>query len=80
MIACEFCKKDRGVALYCIGNRWVCERCVPNLTVSQLARDRVEDLIKLCHPDRHRGPMEPLATKTTQWLLGLRKKAAKARA
>ena len=33
-------------------------------------RDRLRELLMLCHPDKHAG--SPLATRTTQWLLNLR--------
>ena len=33
-------------------------------------RDRLRELLMLCHPDKHGG--SPLSTRTTQWLLSLR--------
>jgi hypothetical protein len=40
--------------------------------VSTVAPSRVEQLIRLCHPDKHDG--SALATEVTQWLLGQRRK------
>jgi len=34
--------------------------------------DNLRPLLSLCHPDRHGGSM--LATRTTQWLLSIRKR------
>jgi hypothetical protein len=33
-------------------------------------RERLRELLMLCHPDKHAG--SALATRTTQWLLSLR--------
>lgn len=40
--------------------------------VSTVAPNRVEQLIRLCHPDKHDGSV--LATEVTQWLLAQRRK------
>jgi len=59
--------------------KWICANCCASLKPDAgLTTDQIEALIRLCHPDRHRGPMEQLATTTTQWLLNLRKKARRA--
>ncbi len=39
-------------------------------TVQELDRQRVRQLLQLCHPDRHGG--SPLAQTITQWLLQLK--------
>ena len=39
---------------------------------SSLLPQRVEQLIRLCHPDKHGG--SSLSTEVTQWLLSVRKK------
>jgi len=42
------------------------------LAGSTLSPDRIEQLIRLCHPDRHQNSRA--ATEITQWLLSLRRK------
>jgi hypothetical protein len=73
---CLFCKKSSGVLLYAVGDVWICQGCSKTLSgeLHATTPKRIDDLVKLCHPDRHRGPMEALATSTTQWLLNLRRK------
>jgi hypothetical protein len=77
MSACSFCNGKNRTLIGLLDGRWICwEECVSKITAaSELFKsERVEALIKLCHPDRHRGPNEQLATETTQWLLSLRKR------
>jgi len=37
-----------------------------------VAPQRIEQLIRLCHPDKHDG--HSVATEVTQWLLSMRRK------
>jgi hypothetical protein len=76
---CMFCGKPVIEGLGVAGV-WMHSRCVlergRNFSMGNpaMTRQRIDDLVKLCHPDRHQGPMEKLATSTTQWLLGLRER------
>ena len=42
--------------------------------VTNLDKEFVKDLLKLCHPDRHVGANEDIATEATKKLLDMRKK------
>jgi hypothetical protein len=79
---CHFCTRTNfnGIAMYGIADgKWICATCCSTLkTHDGLTTVQIEALIKLCHPDRHRGPMEALATSTTQWLLDWRKRSKRA--
>lgn len=41
----------------------------------KLTRPKIDQLLRLCHPDRHAN--SPLATEITTWLLSLRKELDK---
>ena len=41
-----------------------------------LSQTKLIELIRLCHPDLHQGPLEVLATDVTSWLLNLRRRAS----
>ena len=49
-------------------------RAAPPTTAPELSQERIRDLIKLVHPDKHGGTLNEKATEITKWLLGLRKK------
>lgn len=45
-------------------------RKTPAPATPSIAKDKVRDLLKLCHPDKHQN--SPAATEITKWLLSLR--------
>jgi hypothetical protein len=77
MTGCSFCRRNTSRMLVGLSDgRWVCGSCLPRLSVGPaIDPARIDDLVRLCHPDRHRGSMEKLATHTTQWLLEMRRQA-----
>jgi hypothetical protein len=78
-VSCFTCGRTQGVTLFGVGGRWICEICVRNLGPNPLTQERIKSLIVLCHPDRHQGRHERLATETTQWLLSMRQAKPRAR-
>ena len=78
---CAFCRGRNG-STFMVGlgdGRWCCGVCLKTLqpAATILTRAEIDDMIKLCHPDRHRGPLEKIATRATQVLLDLRRRIPK---
>ena len=44
------------------------------LTLDSIAKDRVKQLLKLCHPDKHTSAIKESAQEITSWLLVIKSK------
>ncbi len=76
MSRCAFCSNSSRMLVGLMDDRFICTGCLPHVRVGgqELTRQQIDDLVQLCHPDRHHGSrLEQLATDTMKWLLDLRK-------